>query len=282
MPRPFVGLASFNGVSLGPKSPVLFLQRVAPLVALLPLDGDSDETQHLPEQLLLANIRLQLRNDLAGVLLPPVGKESAVAPETGLRQVFIACQYQMLVVRSLDTITEKSASLSEAQIVEAVTVHLLENGRIADMDNLSGRSELAQVGDEWIPQLPSGVPECDADCGTARGFNQIGGLVSGCRKIHRANPLVDNSARCDSIKKLSTRPMMTWVVSLPTRRYIASACQCYALCLLTEGDLCCSPLRGPQLVLEASDGLLGRYVAVEAHESLRGAGERGLIPVSGV
>lgn len=134
------------------------------------------------------DVRLQLTSDIASVLLPPCSEKSAVAPEAGLRQILIAQQDETLVVGAFGTSGEQLPNFIDAQIVKTVAVQLLEQVRIIDADDLPGRGELAEVRDEGIPKLPTGIAESDANSGTARAFNQIGGLVTGSRQIHGASP----------------------------------------------------------------------------------------------
>ena len=131
-----------------------------------------------------------------------------MTPKIGLRQVLVTQQDKPFVVGPLSAHGEQLTNPVDTQMVEALAVHLLERRRITQVNHLSGRGELTEIGDDRIPQLPSGVSESYADRGTARGFNQVGGLVAGRREIYRANPLVENSARYDSIKKHSTRLLM--------------------------------------------------------------------------
>jgi hypothetical protein len=117
-----------------------------------------------------------------------------MAPLTWLRQILETKQCQTLVVGPFCTIGEQLANFIDSQIVEAVSVHLVERARIPEVEHLSRRSKLSQVGHDWILQLKPRVAERDADSGSTGGFNQISGLVAGGCKIHMPNSLVENSA----------------------------------------------------------------------------------------
>jgi hypothetical protein len=126
-----------------------------------------------------------------------------VTPEAGLRKVLVARQDQVFVVGPLNAHREQLRNPIDAQIVETILVHLVECAGIPDCEHLSGRGKLAEVGNDWISQLEAGVSKRDADRGTTRGFNQFSSLIAGSRKVHRADPLVDNSAQVASSKSIA-------------------------------------------------------------------------------
>jgi hypothetical protein len=117
-----------------------------------------------------------------------------VASEAGPRQILVTESDELLVIGSLRAIGEQFTNFVEPQIVESITVHLVERARIPEVEHLSRRSKLSQVGHDWILQLKPRVAERDADSGSTGGFNQISGLVAGGCKIHMPNILVENSA----------------------------------------------------------------------------------------
>jgi hypothetical protein len=157
-------------------------------------------------------------------------------------------------------------------------VHPLERAGILDLEHLSRWGKLAEVGYDRIPQLEAGVSQSDANGGSTGCFNQIGGLVAAGCQIHMPDSLVEDSARCGSMEKLNTRLTVSFMATqYSTDTGTVTSCTCLQRMIAAY-----LPSEGPQLLLEALDGLSCRYVAVEAHEPLRGADERGLIPVSGV
>ena len=63
------------------------------------------------------------------------------------------------------------------------------------MAHLSCRGELTEVRQDWIAELEAWVAAGNADGSTARGFNQVGGLVAAGCKIHMSDILTEHAAR---------------------------------------------------------------------------------------